>query len=181
MSQWKNVDSLAGAPKCEIESDQSKTGTALYANVTPGAFVNNMVMGVFGIDKGEAVSIAAVTNPGWVLARWGTGPVATVVVAAGGTGYANTDTLKISGGQVNATGTLVTNATGGITTLTMTVLGSGFSNTTSAVVAVANSTGGVSAGTGASFTVKLGGRAGRKTVETLVAFKSMTANGSGGI
>jgi len=105
------------------------------------------------------------------------------------TGYSNTDLITVSNGTINATATVATNATGG--TLTFTITNPGlFSNTaanTTAVVTIANSTGGASGGSGATFsanlvpstggtvTITLGGRAGRVHLETLVAMGSLGA------
>ncbi len=182
MAQWKNVDSAAGAPKFEF-TKKSKTGTQLYGNTTPGAFTPDQVEGVFGIDKGEMVNSVGITAAGWIHARWGTGPVVGIAVnPAGSTGYANTNLVKVSGGSVNASATLVTNATGGIVSVALVTPGRGFSNVSVSAVAVTNSTGGTTGvGTGGTFTITLGGRAGRKAFSTLVAMRSMTANGSGGI
>lgn len=108
---------------------------------------------------------------------------------ASSVGYSNTDVITVSNGAVNASFTVSTNATGG--TLTFTVVNPGlFGNTAAnatAVVAIANSTGGASGGTGAvlsanlisstggSITIALGGRAGRVHHETLVAMGSIGA------
>ena len=105
------------------------------------------------------------------------------------TGYANTDVVTMANGISNGTATVATNATGGSLTFTITNPGL-FSNTAangSVVVTIANSTGGASGGSGATFsanlvastggtvTVTLGGRAGRVHHETLVAMGSLGA------
>ena len=54
----------------------------------------------------------------------------------------------------------------------------GFSNASVATMAVANSTGGASAGSGATLVLTLGGRAGRKSYQTLVAAKSIVSTHS---
>lgn len=112
------------------------------------------------------------------------------------TGYSNTDYVVISNAIINATANVTTNATGGSLTFTVNNVGL-FSNTqtnTAVVIRVANSSGGNSAGTGASFTSAnliastggsitintLGGRAGRISYETLAVVRSManTTDGS---
>ena len=105
------------------------------------------------------------------------------------TGYNNTDVITVSNGVINATATVATNATGGSLTFTITNRGL-FSNTAannSAVVTIANSTGGASGGSGATFsanvagstggsvTITLGGRAGRVHHETIIAMGSLGA------
>jgi hypothetical protein len=109
--------------------------------------------------------------------------IASATASVGGTGYNNTDVWTFSNGVVNATANPVTNSTGGIVSLTMLTLGKGFSNNTNTVKAVANSTGGSSAGSGATIVVTvgaaniqavLGGRVGRVEYETLVAMGSTT-------
>jgi hypothetical protein len=100
-----------------------------------------------------------------------------VSVTAGGTGYANSDLIRVSGGTVNAAGSITTNATGGISSIVITNPGSGFVNVSASTVAVTNSTAGASAGSGATFTLNLGGRAGRVSYETIVA-GSISSNGA---
>ena len=105
------------------------------------------------------------------------------------TGYSNTDVITVSNAVTNATATVTTNATGGTLTFTISNVGL-FSNTqsnTNLVVTIANSTGGASDGSGATFTANiapstsgtitltLGGRAGRVQYETLVAMGSLGA------
>ena len=112
-----------------------------------------------------------------------------IVYTGTATGYSNTDVITASNGVVNATATVATNATGGSLTFTITNPGL-FSNTAAnntVVVTIANSTGGASGGSGATFsanlasstggtvTVALGGRAGRVHHETLVAMGSLGA------
>lgn len=115
--------------------------------------------------------------------------LANVTVTGTTSGYSNTDVVTASNGTINATATVSTNATGGITNSSFTITNIGlFGNTlanSAVVVAIANSTGGNSAGTGATFaaglttssggtvTPTLGGRANRIMVDTLVAMASM--------
>ena len=64
-----------------------------------------------------------------------------VYVTAGGSGYSNSDTVRFSNGQVDAFGTVSTNATGGIAKVTLTSFGN-FSNGAPVTVStfIANST-----------------------------------------
>lgn len=177
MSLWKNADAANSAPKYNVEAGTTATGNTAYGNVTVGAIKSGAAIGVFGVDPTEASLNKKVTHPGWVIVRQGTGFVSSLALANGGTGYANSDLVRVSGGTINAAGTLVTNSTGGITSVTLgTQKGSGFVSTTT--VAVTNSTGGSSGGSNAVITATLGGRAGRIHMETLVAMGSMTGDGS---
>lgn len=114
-----------------------------------------------------------------------------VNITVGGTptGYSNTDTIVASNGTINATATVVTNATGGFVTANVTITNPGlWANTkanTDVSFTVIAANGSVSAGSGATFTanigsstggtvtVTVGGRAGRIMTETLVAAKSI--------
>ena len=89
----------------------------------------------------------------------------------------------MSNGVVNATATITTNSTGGVTALTLTNGGSGFANTGHIVIQVANTTApsnstnaNTSAGTSLTLTLTLGGRAGRVNRETLVALTAYPNN-----
>ena len=114
--------------------------------------------------------------------------IASATASPGGTSYNNTDVITFSNGVINATANPVTNSTGGITAITMLTYGKGFSNNTNTVKAAANSTGGATSGSGATFTVNvgganllavIGGRSGRVHYETLVSMKSMAGTPSG--
>lgn len=77
-----------------------------------------------------------------------TNSVATINISNGGVGYSNTDQIKITSIYANTVGTISTNATGGISYVTITNTGSGFINS-SPTVLITNSTGGSSAGSNA--------------------------------
>lgn len=177
--QWGNTDDAANSVLWAV-SQLNKTANAvnqtnLFGNTTMGAFTANEVNGQFGIDTIEAANTSAdtsyVTHAGWNLKTTGTGPVTALTIVAGGTGYANTDTITVAAtgnGSVNATATVTTNATGGITTIAITNTGSGFTLTTPTVTIT------TSGGTGANVVATAGGRAGRVSYETLVAMGSIT-------
>lgn len=84
------------------------------------------------------------------------GAVNSITIASGGSGYVNTQVVTFSNGTTNATATITTNVTGGITALTITA-GGEFPNTSVIRVQVANTTapsnstnGNTSSGTGAN-------------------------------
>lgn len=164
---------------------RANVDVAMFSNVTPGAFINNMATGVFGVSALEMANNtanASKENPahaGWVYRKAGTGPIVSVGIAAGGSGYDNTDVITVASPQAggNATVTVGTNSTGGVTSLVITNAGAGFlAVDATANVSIANSTGGASAGVGGSFTATAGGRAGRVHTETLVAMGSLGSN-----
>lgn len=184
MAQWGNTDDAANSCLWAVAQlnlpANSVNQTALFANTTTGAFHLNEVNGQFGVDVVEAANTSAdfkkVAHAGWNLKTSGTGPVVSLTIVAGGSGFANTDTLRFTAtgtDTVNATATLSTNSTGGITSVVLTNAGRGFTNT-SVFAAFANSTGGVSAGTSANVAAAVSGRAGRTSYETLVAMGSIT-------
>lgn len=182
MAQWGKTDNAANstiwAAAQVNKTANAANRTALYGNTTTNAFVTGTVKAQLGVDATEAANTSAdtkkVAHAGWNLKTTGTGSVLSFTITNGGSGYANTDTVNVvATGGVNATATLTTNSTGGITTLVLTNAGSGFTNT-SVTAAIANSTGGASAGTNAAIVANVGGRAGRTSYETLVAMGSIS-------
>lgn len=88
-----------------------------------------------------------------------------VSVTAGGSGYSNTDTVSLTGyeqvtGKVlsgyPASAVLTTNSTGGIVSVQMANLGSGFTNSSAITATFSNSTGGSSNGSGATLSYETG-------------------------
>lgn len=147
MPLWKNLDQANHAPKFVAMSINEGAGaaakaannTALYGNVTVGAFKNNMAIGVFAAsiaelanNSGEGKKTAA---PGWQLRRAWSGPIVGVAIANTGATFANGETALLSGGSVNATATLTTNSTGGLTSASVSGSKGTFTNVSSIVVA----------------------------------------------
>lgn len=161
MSLWGSKDQANNAPKYKILPNSPNTGIDLYGTK------------VVGLDDGETAASGNVAHSGWVRVERGTGPVSEITITTAGTGYSNTDTVKVSGGTVNATATIGTDGAGAITSVTITDGGAGFSNVSSSTLAITTS-----AGTGAALAFTLGGRAGRVMTEVLVTQSNMTANGS---
>ena len=153
----------------------------MFGNVTPGVFISGMAVGVFGADTTETTVSGKLTHAGWQLRKAGTGSITNVTYTGSATGYNNTDVITIASSQAggNATVTVSTNASGGALVLTISVPGGGFTAVNATPnVAIANSTGGATAGSGATFTAVAGGRAGRIHYETLVAMGSITGDAS---
>lgn len=173
MPLWGSIDQANNAPKYKIKAKSPNTGIQLFG------------VSVVGIDDGEMQTGASKgAHAGWQQVRRGTGQVATISITAGGSGYANTDTIKVTG-QANssaqsspAIATVVTDANGAITTLAITDKGAKFCNNSTTSVSVLNANNVASNGAGATFSFVLGGRANRVQVETLVSLSSMTANNS---
>lgn len=187
MALWGKTDAAAYAPKNKmiINADKSR-GNVRFANTTTGVAnigTGPMRVSLIGANTAEAQAFHKKMVPGWILKREHTGPVLSITIGAGGTGYGNTNLINVSGGTVNATATMTTNATGGIATVAMTAIGAGFINLANTTLAVTNATGGATGiGSGATLTPVLGGKAGRVSREVLVAMRGAgggVANGAG--
>lgn len=184
MPLWGSVDQANNSPKFGAElisvgsgnAAKASNTTAMFSNTTPGAFVAGKAVGQFSVSVSELANTTGeskkINHAGWQLRTAFTGPVSSYSIVDGGTGYANTDTISVSGGTTNATATIVTDVDGVITSVVPVLPGEGFPNVASANVAITTS-----AGTGADVEVTLGGRAGRVQYETLVA-AGFTSNGT---
>ncbi len=159
MASWSANNDVSSAPKFV-------DGMIGYANISSSYANASSTQSLWAPDAAQASGKAYHT--GWVHVKKGSGPVASLVIVTGGTGYANTDTWALG----SANGTLSTNSTGGITGTTITNAGSGLQT------AGANVTITTSAGTGGQVTATLGGRGGRKQYETLVALTNVTTANS---
>lgn len=188
MSQWGNIDNTANSVLWGVTSVNLPTTAAnrntLYQNVTVGTFKNNnvaskSVVGQFGVSAAEAANTTGegkkVAHAGWNLRTVGTGSLTSLAVNARGRGYSNGDVVTINPGTggTNATATIATNTTlGNVVSVSITSVGAGFINTAPTAITIANSTGGATGGTAATFIAAAGGRAGRVQYETLVAMGS---------
>lgn len=146
--------------------------------------------------SGNATSVA-VTNGGFGFANVSSATVTfnrekhliSITVAGTPTGYTTGDIIQVGNGTINATASIVANASGGFATGNVTITSTGLWATakanTNLSFAVTNASGGSTGGSGATFTgaianstggtvtFTLGGRAGRTTYETLVAMGSI--------
>ena len=121
--------------KVVVTSLKELDGTVSFALVDGGSgyTVNNTIFSIFG-------------------------PVTSVIIASGGTGYSNSDHLIFSNGSSNGAANITTNATGSIVSVVITNGGNGFLTTsTTSVITIANSTGGTTSGTGASLSTVIAG------------------------
>lgn len=187
MSLWGNKDYATGNNK------------PVYANTSPSAS-NSTINGskantakyygnVWGVSNTEAANTLAdgpkVQHAGWVSQKIGTGPIQTVTIVSGGSGYNSAGFLTVSGGGgananisytiANVANTLQAFSTNPawntIATITIVNGGDSFTTTPTVIAGGANTN-------AASFLVTLGGRAGRKSYETLVAMGSVTLDNS---
>jgi hypothetical protein len=161
-----------------INGGSSQGRFTISTNSTGGITSTTIINGGGGFNSSNPPSVAALANS-----------ILTFTIG-GGSGYANGEAIDIklaSSSAINATGSIVTNATGGITSIVLSSAGAGFPNTTAPTVTIttANGTNGnvsvnsLSTGSSANLTFTLGGRAGRVHYETLVTLKKMTSGSSG--
>ena len=171
MSLWGNQDQADNAPKYTTASGLgvSANGATLYGNTTSGAFKTGVALGVFGVSAAETSNTTGegpkVAHAGWNLRKAGTGPVNTITISGGNVGYNVNGYLTFTGGGgsgANASYTVNT-TTNTITTITLVNGGSGYVSAPTATAANAT------AANSATFTITMGGRAGRVQYECLVA------------
>lgn len=185
MSMWGNTDiasnSVSWGTTLFNTTANSTNRTALYANVNVGAIVSGMVVGQVGVNTSEKSNTSNdnsfAQHSGWNIRKVGTGSLVKINIVTGGSGYSNTDVVKVtpsSAGAVNASATLTTNTSGGIISVTVSNTGAGFITVNPSNVAVQNSTGGTTGGTSANLVAVAGGRAGRISYETIVAGGSIS-------
>lgn len=130
------------------------------------AYQSNVLSSVNNANNTLSFAVSIGANTGTLTATQASQNVTAITVTAGGSGYSNSDLVFLSNGAANSGNcTLVTNSTGGITSVTV-VGGGQFANTTIIKVFVANSTQGAnstnsntSAGSSATFTITLGSTA----------------------
>jgi hypothetical protein len=164
MALWSNSDANTSAPKFAPAS-----GIGIASN--GDTLFGNTVVGVFGVDTTEQ-GVAANkkgAHAGWVLRQVGTGPVATITANTGSYSPDGNVYLTFTGGGANtsANAQIITNGSKQI--LSITLADGGRYETTPTIGAVANAN--------VAFTITMGGRANRASVETLVAMGSMTGDG----
>jgi hypothetical protein len=179
---WGNQNQANSAPQGEVVASPITlaTGVTTFANTTVGAFINNVVVGTYGVPGANVEpETNNATSAGWITETVFTGPLLSLSVSNSGSGYSNTNSLNITSmgtAYLNA-GTIVTNNTGGLVSVTLTSnvsVGTLSKFSYSFATSSANAT--PSVGTGATLTPVLGGRAGRVQYETIVAMSSITSN-----
>jgi hypothetical protein len=177
MSLWSNTDANTSVPKfapstVKLQNTQSNVDV-IYDNTQMSLVQTNKGVGIFGVDATEQ-GVAA--NPkgghaGWNLVTLGAGPIVSITANSGAYSPDGNVYLSFSGG---GKGTLAANAQISVNAtskliLAINVLTPGlYTSAPSATATNAN----------ASFTITMGGRAGRVHRETLVAMGSMTSDGN---
>jgi hypothetical protein len=176
MSLWGKSDSSNAAPKfagVDIGIAGSANGSTLFGNTQIAAFQtnHNIAVGVFGVDTTEqTVSSSSNTHSahaGWVLVKQGTGPVVTISANTGAYSPDGNIYLTFTGG---GTGTTTANAqivTDGKKMITGITVNSGGNYLRAPVATATNAN--------ATYTITMGGRAGRRQTETLVAMGTIGA------
>lgn len=150
MPLWGKINQANNAPKYSSD-DKGNTG------------VDQFDVTVFGLDSTEQPALDGSVHTGWVRRVAGTGPLESIEIVEGGTGYANTDTFLIESSEgANATGTIGTDGSGVITSVTITNNGTGLTGSETLEITT-------SGGSDANLSPSFGGRAGRLTNEVLVA------------
>lgn len=130
---------------------------------------------VFGVSATEAANTLGdgkkVAHAGWVQQTIGTGPITAITINGGGSGYSN-GFVRITGDGSNANASYTVNATGAIVSVTLNSPGAGFTSAPTVQAVGANTA-------IASLTATVGGRAGRRHYETLIAMGSITGDDTG--
>jgi hypothetical protein len=188
MSLWGNLDGRTGNNKPKF----ANTTYRISNSTINGSAANTAKFygATYGVNAEEAGNTVAdgkkVAHAGWVSQKIGTGPVASIAITSGGQGYNAAGFLTISGGgdgtinvsytianSLNSMQSYSSNARQNvIASITINSPGAGF-NVAPTVIA------GGSNIAPATFSVGLGGRAGRVQYETLVAMGSITGDDPG--
>jgi hypothetical protein len=150
MSLWTNVDESAGAPVYKPVAGVDKTGTELYGNTTPDAFVTGIELGVFGVAPNETVGTGNVSSiaitaaggdayglPAITITGANTTQatakvnvkITSVTIETQGTGYEVGNTFQVHTGSNTTTGVLTVNdvdENGNITVISVTTPGDYF-------------------------------------------------------
>lgn len=185
MALWGKINRANNAPKYQVVESQvafsaSRGSNTLFNNVTVGVFHSKQLLGVWGANATQVAATEKITHTGWHYVRQGTGSVGTLTITAGGTGFANLSvgTITSPGAGGNASFYATTNATGGLTSLTLTSRGHSFINSTATITAPANGI----------INVAIGGGTGYSNADTIVfsngqvnATATLMTNATGGI
>jgi hypothetical protein len=190
MALWGATDNSANAPKWTVLSGlgSSANGLQAYQNTTTSQFVNQVQLGIEGVNTVEIANtqlsngagFGKAAHVGWNLRKQGTGYVSSVAISSGGQGYNADAYVVFTGGggsganasytKANSLNTSQTYSSNALQNTIVTVtLNEAGANYTSAPTATAQG----SNITAATFTVTMGGRVGRVQFETLVALNNV--------
>ena len=187
MSLWTNIDGVTGngKPLYANTSPSTSTSTINGTAANTAAYYGN----VWGVSAAEQANTLAQADghhsqhAGWVSQKIGTGPIKAITITNGGQGYNSAGFLTVSNGgdsTVNISYTIANSQNSlqsfssnarlnAIATVTIVSNGAGFNVAPTVIAGGANIS-------PASFSITLGGRAGRINYETLVAMGSMTGD-----
>ena len=129
---------------------------------------------VFGVNTAEAGVVQSGVTQGWVEWTRGRGYVVGVNILNVGSNITSSGFLVVSGGNGSVNANIsygINNVSNTVNTITINNPGDGF-NTQPSVANVANT----GVGYPAQFELRMGGRFGRNTYETLVVVKGMTGD-----
>ena len=165
----RRVGTIISNTVLQLTENISFSNSDAKVMITPIARVDSFnKASPFGVD--DAILMLASSSANSTV-RFVNNTITSTTIVGGGSGYSNGDVLYVKGfedvsgavgGGYVAAANLVTNSTGGITTLYFSNLGCGFVNTSAMVATVANSTqvgnttSNTTAGSGASFTYTTG-------------------------
>lgn len=178
MSLWGSIDQANNAPKYAVAGGLgvAANGQVLFGNTQVDAFVADAALGVFGVGATEAGITSGegkkVAHAGWNLRKAGTGPVISIQITDPGANYKTPGFITFTGGGGTGANASYTVNTTTNTINSVTLVSGGTDYVTAPVATAANATGANSA----TFTVTMGGRAGRVSYETLVAGGSITGD-----
>lgn len=146
MPLWGNVDNANGQPKYvqaltrtgpqgSGKANKAANNAALFNNVTPLSFGGNNVVGSFAVTTQEFANTSSPewaypAHVGWQMRIEGTGGVASAT-GIGGSGFANGETVTVSGAGGNGTLVVSANATGNLAGFSVSTPGYGWPNNTS--------------------------------------------------
>jgi len=168
MALWSNSDANTSAPKFAVAGGLgvSANGNALFENQTIDAFVGDVALGVFGVTTTEKTSETSAQHAGWIIKKQGTGPVVSITANTGAFSPDGNVFITFTGGgtgNTTANAQIVTNGSKQIVGITVNAGGEYLTAPTAAAV-----------NANATFTITMGGRAGRVQSETLVAMGSIS-------
>jgi len=152
-------NSIVSNTVLKLDTSVPFTNTNAYFFKAPVATADSfLVARINGLSTNVLIAIDSSSNSSM---RFVNSSILSVNVSAGGTGYSNSDYLTFTGfgntvGGYSATANVTTNTTGGITTVYMSNLGCGFTNSSNIVVAASNSSNQPSSGSGATFSYTTG-------------------------
>jgi len=187
MTLWGNNDNPSGnaKPAFANTSNSSTTSAGTGAKANTAKYYGN-VYGVSATEQGNTSSHGPdiPAHAGWVSQKIGTGPIVSITISNPGAGYnangfmiitANSANPSGSGGaNANISFTVSSNANAQLNVITSATIVSGGDGFAFPPTVTANG----SNITPATFTVTLGGRAGRRTYETLVATGTIVGDDS---